>query len=371
MPKPLRVFIVLGLLIAGGFLLKKHVFSKAAPDRIVASGLVEATDARLSFKIAGKLKARLVDEGAEVKAGQVVALLEREDQEAAVKKAQAALALSIAQLTELVNGARPQEIADAKAEAQRNRARIAQARSELARAGADDKRFTGLYRQDVVSASEFDVYRTRRTTAQGVLDEADQAAKSAEERLSLKIEGERAERIVQAQAKVKYDQETLDYELVKLGYTELAAPFDGTVLSKAAEPGEWLNPGSAVLVLGDLHKPWLKCFIPEPEIGRIQLGSKVAVGVDSPVAPAGMWEAVQAFFAGADEGPAPKHSGVVSFIASEAEFTPKSVQTFRERIKLVYRVKIELDNRDRVFKPGMPADAYIPPAAQAPAAASR
>ena len=122
-------------------------------------------------------------------------------------------------------------------------------------------------------------------------------------------------------------------------YAELRAPFDGVVLSKAAEPGEYLMTGAPVVTVGRLDRVWLRAYVPETELGRVQLGGAAAVRTDT--------------------YPGKTYSGRIAFISSEAEFTPKSVQTHEERVKLVYRIKIDLDNPDRELKPGMPADAVL------------
>ena len=113
----------------------------------------------------------------------------------------------------------------------------------------------------------------------------------------------------------------------------------GIVIAKHAEPGEYLAPGTPVVTLGDLSKPWLRAYIDETDLGRVQLGGEAAVTTDS--------------------YPKKVYPGRISFISSEAEFTPKNVQTEKERVKLVYRVKIELANPDQELKPGMPADAEL------------
>ena len=110
------------------------------------------------------------------------------------------------------------------------------------------------------------------------------------------------------------------------------------VTTRIAEPGEILPPGATIAVLTDLSRPWLTVWIDEPSLARVKLGQSVTVRVD-----------------GRDQG----FEGTVSFISPVAEFTPKNVQTPDERAKLVFRVKVSLDNTDGIFKPGMPADAHF------------
>jgi len=117
------------------------------------------------------------------------------------------------------------------------------------------------------------------------------------------------------------------------------SPIDGVVLTKAAEVGEVLAAGTAVITVGDLDHPWLRAYINERDLGRVNLGDKVKVTTDS--------------------FPGKVYWGRISFISSEAEFTPKQIQTKEERVKLVYRIKIDLENLNHELKSNMPADAEI------------
>jgi HlyD family secretion protein len=116
------------------------------------------------------------------------------------------------------------------------------------------------------------------------------------------------------------------------------APGNGVITSRIAEPGEILSPGVPIAVLTDLARPWLTVWIDEPNLSGIKIGQKVTVSVD-----------------GSDR----EFEGTVGFISPVAEFTPKNVQTPDERAKLVFRVKVQLDNPEGIFKPGMPADAHF------------
>ncbi len=119
----------------------------------------------------------------------------------------------------------------------------------------------------------------------------------------------------------------------------LYSPIDGVVLQKNAEAGEIASPGMSLLTIGNLSQPWLKIYIPEYKIGKVKLGAAARVMIDS--------------------FPGKEMQGTVTYISSKAEFTPKNVQTKEDRVRLVYAVKIALDNKDGMFKPGMPADAVI------------
>ena len=125
----------------------------------------------------------------------------------------------------------------------------------------------------------------------------------------------------------------------QIEYSNLYAPISGVVLVKNTEAGEFIVPGGAVATLGDVAKPWLKAYINEADLGRVKLGQKVSVTTDS--------------------YPGKVYPGKIIFISSEAEFTPKNVQTAKERVKLVYRIKVNMENPHGELKPGMPADARI------------
>lgn len=126
---------------------------------------------------------------------------------------------------------------------------------------------------------------------------------------------------------------------VQVNDTVAASPVDGVVLTKNADLGEVLNAGVPVLTIGDVAKPWVRAYVTEKQLGRVKLGDKVKVTTDS--------------------YPGKEYWGKVTFIASEAEFTPKQIQTSEERIKLVYRIKVELENPNQELKLNMPVDAVI------------
>jgi HlyD family secretion protein len=121
--------------------------------------------------------------------------------------------------------------------------------------------------------------------------------------------------------------------------TIATSPVDGVVLVKSADVGEVLAPGTAVVTVGDIDHPWLRGYINETDLGKVKIGSKANVTTDS--------------------YPGKVYPGRVTFISSEAEFTPKQIQTQQERVKLVYRIKIQVENPQHELKSNMPADAEI------------
>jgi len=147
--------------------------------------------------------------------------------------------------------------------------------------------------------------------------------------------------VAAARAQVGEARAALALTQARLADTRLVSPLTGIVLRKSMEVGETATPGAPILTLIDPNDLWLRAYVSETDLGRIRLGQAAALTVD-------------AF-------PGRMFAGVVREIASEAEFTPKNVQTKKERVNLVYRVKIGVSNPDGVLKPGMPADALIHP----------
>jgi len=165
------------------------------------------------------------------------------------------------------------------------------------------------------------------------------ALRQAEEQLKLVNKGARQEVIDQAEAQLNLAKEKLAYAQTKLGFCTMKAPVSGKILSKNAEIGEYIFPGSSVVTIGNLEKVWVRAYISETELGKIKLKQKVVIKTDS----------------FSDK----TYEGTIIFIASDAEFTPKTIYTKDERVKLVYRIKIAVDNPEFELKPGMPVDVEI------------
>ncbi len=376
------------LSLAVGAALGSRWLKKPSPGRIRISGNIELTEVQMAFKTPGRLLERPVDEGDWVRKGQVVARLDqeqllaqrtrlqaalqaaesrleqlfteierqRETVEAQIAHSRAQLEQAEARLRLLEAGARPQEIEQA-------RAALARAQTEYEKAARDWKRAQALYSKEDISAAERDQFLARFESAQAAL-------RQAREQLSLVEEGPRREDIEAARAQVAQaraalrlaEAARLDLKLreqqipmrraeveqvraelavnrTQLDDTVLESPTDGVVLAQSAEVGEVLAAGTTVLTIGDIDRPWLRGYIAESDLGRVKLGARVRVTTDS--------------------YPGKVYWGRLSFIAAKAEFTPKQIQTPEERVKLVYRVKIDLENPRRELKSNMPADAEI------------
>ena len=339
MKKRLRIIIPLLVLIGIGIFVYDHFKNSPDGSALRISGNIEVTETQMSFKVPGRLEERLVDEGDPVRVGQPLARLEKTDQKIAVAQADANLAYARAVLAELEAGSRSQEIETARAEFDKAVAAEKSAVVRLDQAKADVERYSVLYREGGVSKRMFETYTTQFETARNSRDEALSRIRLAREQLDLRMIGPRRETLDQAGAKVKAAEEALNQARQQLDSTEITSPLDGVVLSNSAEAGEYLNPASPVVTLGEIARPWLRAYINEKDLGRIQLRQQVSVTSDS--------------------FPGKIYPGKVTFISDQAEFTPKTVQTFEERVKLMYRIKIDLENPDNELKPGMPADAVI------------
>jgi len=325
MKKKVIIAIVLVVIAVAAVLYYGSTRSRDESGIIRVSGNIEVTTVELSFKLPGRVKERLVDEGETVKPGQIVARLDSEDliQEVAGRRAEVNVAR--AALAEQENGYRKEDIAQARAAMDRVQADADRLRVDFARQQA-------LYKKEVISRREFDASRAAYEGSQA-------SVREARERLVLLQRGPRRETIDQARARLHDAEALLALAETRLGYAKLASSVNGLVLSKNIEPGEQVAAGTPVVTVGVLDSVWVRAYINETDLGRVKVGQKASVTTDT-------W-------------PGRKYQGYVSFISSEAEFTPKNVQTEKERVKLVYRIKVVIPNPNRELKPGMPADAEI------------
>ena len=388
MKKRLPIILILVAAGVGVYLWRTGYFAGPAKN-IPVSGNLELTLVDLSFKMAGRMTELTVREGDFVKKGQVIARLDpiqlreqRSRDQALVSGAQSSyeqLTTAIAfqkatlesdiaahradvgqaqaKLDELLAGSRTQEIQQADASVTESKAQV-----DLARADWD--RAQTLYKNEDISTSQFDQARTKFNSANAVLQQAQQRsdlvkagprkeeiaggragvaraqaglATAEANRLELQRKeqelGARRSDITRTQAQAAISQAQLDD-------TVIVAPIDGVVLVKSAEAGEVLAAGTTVVTIGDLEHPWLRAYVGETDLGRVKLGTQVKLSTDS--------------------YPGKTYDGVVSFISSQAEFTPKQIQTKDERVKLVYRIKVNVNNSGHELKNNMPVDAEIP-----------
>jgi HlyD family secretion protein len=310
-------------LIAPAIVLAAACDTRGAGGRIVASGHVEAIDVRILTKVRGRLLERPVDEGDAVTVGQRLAVVDTVDAELSLREAVAQRDQADAHLRLLIAGSRREDIAGLAATVESVSADLNGAEKEL-------KRQETLVSEGVTTVKTRDDALARRDALKGQLETARQALDRAKA-------GNRVQEIEAARAAREVMEARIAQLKQQIADATILSPVAGLVTEKIAEPGELLAAGAPVVVVTDLAKTWLTVYVAEPDLGKIKLGGPAEVVTDG----------------------GEKRSGKVIFIASQAEFTPKNVQTRDERVKLVYRVKVGLENADGLFKPGMPAEAWF------------
>lgn len=407
--KKLVVLLLLLTAILGGarFVLGRWPWESARPPArgIEISGTVETVETDASFQIPGKIRRLRIDEGDNVKLGQLIAELDETDLQkqklaaehawkaaqsqipqlqsrielsqaqnaARVSQAQGVVAESRARLADLRSGSRPQEVAQARDEVHVAAREVDAARDNLQFAEKEAGRAERLYRADAMPGEQRDRAANTRDVAEARYRQATQRLSQARERLSLVREGPRVgdieaaqERVSQAESALQLARSggletqtlalqrrtlteqmrqaaaTLAYTEAQLQHTRLRSPVSGRVLVKAKEQGEVVSPGTTVVTLGDLEHVYLRAYIGETDLGKVKLDQMVDVTTDS--------------------YPDHVYRGRIYYISSQAEFTPKNLQTKDDRVKLVYRIKVALDNPDQELKAGMIADGVILPA---------
>jgi HlyD family secretion protein len=321
-----RFFLVLVVLIGIGFIVYFFNAKKETEDSFIrVSGNIETTEVNVGFKISGRIISLSVQEGDWVERDQVIARLEDEDLQQRLALARATLLSAQARLNKLLAGSRPEELREAEAALQ-------QARFDLENKQAHYERMRSLFEKGVIPKETLD-------NSEAAFKIAKAGLQRATENYQLVKEGPRKEDIEDAKAQVEQAKANLRLIETQLRYTLLTSPISGIVSVKSAEVGEVVNPGTSVLTLAEIEKVWLKAYLSETDLGRVKWGQEVRVTTDL--------------------HPKKEYKGKISFISSTAEFTPKQIQTEKERVTLVYRIKIDIPNPDRELKPGMPADGRI------------
>jgi HlyD family secretion protein len=296
---------------------------KPAPtNQLTLSGNIEAHESLISFKVQGRIFELPVEEGQQVAQGALLASLEDADFKQRVKIDEASVAVRESNLDLTLAGTREQEV---KASHQV----VLDAQADLAQKKADSDRARILFSKDEISAQDRDLAAT-------ALKRSEANVAAVEQRYNEAEEGSRKEDVAIARANLAQANASLG----------LRAPAAGVITVRQAELGEVVAPGSPVVTLADLDHIWLRAYIAETDLGKIRWGQDANITTDT--------------------YPGKQYLGHISFISPDAEFTPKSVQTYAERVTLVYRIKIDIDNPNHELKPGMPADAHIELAPAAP-----
>jgi HlyD family secretion protein len=321
-----RVVLVLALVTTATWLVLRG--RSDANGALTASGTVEATDADLGFQVAGRVLELGVEEGDAVTAGTVLARLDTGELDALLEGAMAQLEAAEARLAELERGARPQEVVTAEAVVRAAATRAEEARTERDRAMT-------LFDGGAISRQALD-------RAASAFEVANAALEQAEEQRALVEEGPRSETIRAQRAGVAQARANVTRAEAALANAVVTAPFDGIVTIAHREPGETVTPGSPVVTLLAPDDRWVRIYVPEDQMGRVQLGLAAAIVSDT--------------------YPDRVYDGEVVFVGNEAEFTPRNVQTAEERTKLVYPVKVRIGgDPDFELKPGIPVDVTLLP----------
>jgi len=326
MKRVIPIVILLAVAIAAGVYYYPQLTTKSAPiNQLTLSGNIEAHESLVGFKVPGRIVELPVEEGQQVGQNALLARLDDADfkqrvriDEATVRVRESNLALTLAGTREQETRAAQQTMIDAEADLEQKK--------------LDNARAQQLFSKDEVSAQERDQAATALKRAQAIF-------KVAQQRHNEAVEGSRKEDIAIARANLNESSANLGLSQVNQSYTILRAPSAGVVTVRQAELGEVVAPGSPVVTLADLDHIWLRAYVAETDLGRIRWGQDATITTDT--------------------YPGKQYHGRISFISSTAEFTPKSVQTYKERVTLVYRIKIDIDNPNHELKPGMPADARI------------
>jgi len=319
------LIVIIAVVIAG---LLYYLFprdKKEGSDFIKVSGNIEATEVDVGFKISGRIVSRFFGEGDWVDRGKVLAKLDAEDLRNRLEVARATLISAQARLNKLLAGSRPEEIRGAEAT-------LNQARFDLENKEAHYERMKLLFERGVIPKEVLD-------NSEAAFKIAKASFEKAKENYILVKEGPRKEDIEDMRAQVDQARASVKLNETQLSYTTLYSPISGVVLVNSGEIGEVVNPGTSILTLADIENVWLKTYIPETDLSKVKWGQEVIVTTDL--------------------RPKKEYRGRISFISSQAEFTPKQIQTEKERVTLVYRIKVDISNKDRELKPGMPADGRI------------
>ena len=335
MKKKIIIMVFVALLIGVGLLV--YLGQKNNREKgLFYSGTIETTQANLSFQVPGRVAQVNVQEGQSVTKDQIIAELDRAEFES--RYAQAKANLDRAQKTkqqletvlDISRKTLPSEVARATAN-------VKSVKDTLKDAEKNYKRFEDLFRNGVITEKERDTMKLNYDVAKSRLAESESVLKLAQGNLT-RIDAAKQD-IEVATAQINSISASLNQASIQLAYTQLKSPIDGIITSRNIEPGETVNSGREVITVSDLSRVDLKIFVDETEIGKVKPGQKVDVKVDT--------------------FPGKTYTGTVSFISPEGEFTPKIIQTKKERVKLVYLVKVSIANPNFELKSGMPADAWL------------
>ena len=326
---------VMSLCLAAAVIVAGAACRGKAAEAPRASGYVEATEVRVAAEAGGRVLEMNADEGRRVGAGDLLARLDTSDVEIVLRRAEADRDQAAAQLRLLQAGARREDVRQAQAQADTARSEAAAAEAEV-RAAADDlARFEALLAANAGSRKQRDDAATRMSVATARRRAAEDRIRSAEQGVARLQAGSRREEIAAAEARVASANAQIAAIQKTLGDATVKAPVGGTITAKLVDAGEMVASRTPVAVISDLDNAWANVYVDEPLVPTLTLGQEATVVTDA----------------------GHRIPGRITYISPRAEFTPRNVQTADERSKLVYRIKITVDNREGILKPGMPVEA--------------
>lgn len=314
---PLIILLIIVIACAGFYYYRQSQSS----SELKLYGNVDVRQVSLAFNSSERIDKMLVEEGAQVKKGQLLATLKTETLKLNIAQSKANIARQEAAVERLHNGSRPQEIEQAEAQQR-------EASASFENALLYKQRMDNLYSQSAISKQQLDDADAKYKAAKAALDNARAA-------YNLSEIGPRTEDIKEAEAQLEGLRANLAQQEYNLAQAELKAPLDGVIRSRLLEPGDMASPQKAVYTLTIDNKKWIRAYVSEKQLGLIHPGQKAKVIIDS--------------------FPDKPLNGEIGYISNVAEFTPKTVQTPELRSSLLYEVRIYVDDNDNVLRLGMPA----------------
>jgi len=319
MKKPVVIIVAAIVVLAAG--IGGWLWYQSQQDKtLTLYGNVDIRTVNMSFRVGGRLASLTVDEGDTIAAGQTLGELDKAPYQNALMQAQAGVSVAQAQYDLMQAGYRDEEVAQAAAA-------VKQAQAAYDYAQNFFNRQQGLWKSRTVSANDLENARSSRDQALATL-------RSSQDKLHQYRSGNREQDIAQAKASLEQAQAQLAQAQLDLHDTTLVAPANGTLLTRAVEPGSMLNAGSTVLTLSLTRPVWVRAYVNEASLGEAKPGREVLLYTDG--------------------RPDKPYHGKIGFVSPTAEFTPKTVETPDLRTDLVYRLRIIVNDADDSLRQGMP-----------------
>ena len=339
--KRVSIPVIMVLFVVVGFFGWRWFQRKQAPgENITLYGNIDIRQVELAFNDSERIEKLLVDEGSAIHTGQLVAQLAQQRFLDAVAQDRANMAAQQQVVARLLAGSRPEEIAEARADAAAAQADVTAAQANVTNAELLYRRQQTLAKQQYVSMQIRDDALRSYLADQADLSAKQQALAAKQQALRLAVIGPRKEDIAAAQAILRANQSALALAQKELTDTNLYAPAKGVIQDRILEPGDMATPETPVFTLALDDPVWVRAYLPEPQMGTVALGMRAWIESDS--------------------FPSQRFPGWIGFISPVSEFTPKNVETTQLRSQLVYRVRVYACNPGHRLRLGMPATVVIP-----------